>query len=500
MLELNSPWVGLLSGVTIAVVYYAFQPSPNLPPGPPPKLISGNVHQLSPVEPWKLYKSRSDAFKSPIVSFRVFSRRIIVLNTIKSTLDVLETRSSIYADRPTLWMIGELVGRKLSVFAMSSKNPRLKTYRKLLHASLNPRATESYLDEIERERNTLVEGLEEKPGEFVSHIRRNAGAVILNIAYGWTVTSNDDYFVNLMEESFALSSAVSRPGRWLVDVFPILRFVPSWFPGASFKRLAKEYSAQMSRVDMIPHGWAKEQIESGNYKHSFSSQHLLPEDGHTITDEEEDTIKWCSAALYAGGADTTVSALTSFILLMMLHPQIQHRAQQEIDTVVGRGRLPTYADQPNLPFVSAVLKEVLRYAPVARIGLPHRSEQDDSYLGYHIPEGATVFGNIWACTRDPEVYSNPETFDPDRFLDPRNEMDPRKIVFGFGRRVCPGAHFAEVSLFMNVSAILATFDILKPEGAGDIDVEYTSGVTSHPKPFECRIVRRTIANTGGADV
>lgn len=124
--------------------------------------------------------------------------------------------------------------------------------------------------------------------------------------------------------------------------------------------------------------------ESGNYVESFTSQHLRPDDGHEMDAEEEDIIKWCSAALYVGGADTvsivvtfasvililfkTVSTLTSFVLLMALHPDIQRRAQAEIDEVVGKDRLPTIADQVCLPYVSAVLKEVLRFAPVAPLG------------------------------------------------------------------------------------------------------------------------------------
>jgi hypothetical protein len=111
---------------------------------------------------------------------------------------------------------------------------------------------------------------------------------------------------------------------------------------------------------------------------------LRPGDGHQIDAETEDIIKWCSAALYAGGADTvgikvlfafstlisfqTASALASFVLLMALHPGIQRRAQAEIDEVVGTHSLPTLTDQESLPYISAVIKEVLRFAPVAPLG------------------------------------------------------------------------------------------------------------------------------------
>lgn len=93
---------------------------------------------------------------------------------------------------------------------------------------------------------------------------RNAGAVILKVAYGWTVASDDDYFVNLMKKSFALHAEVSGTGRWLVDIFPWLRFTPAWVPGAGFKRIASQYAEQMGLVDLIPFNWAKDQIVSNN--------------------------------------------------------------------------------------------------------------------------------------------------------------------------------------------------------------------------------------------
>ncbi|KAK0191703.1 cytochrome P450 [Armillaria mellea] len=171
---------------------------------------------------------------------------------------------------------------------------------------------------------------------------------------------------------------------------------------------------------------------------------------------------------------------------------VQNAAQNEIDTVLGNQCLPNLGDQRSLPYISALFKEVLRYSPAARLGLPHRVTEEDNYGGYRIPKNSTVMANIWAICRDPSVYPDPDTFDPNRFLS-RDEMDPRKLAFGFGRRVCPGAVFAEASLFLNIANILACFDILKPldtkTGKEYLPViTYTVGITSHPSPFKCQIV------------
>ena len=80
---------------------------------------------------------------------------------------------------------------------------------------------------------------------------------------------------------------------------------------------------------------------------------------------------------------------------MTLFPSAQRQAQEEIDRVVGPDRLPTLADRDSLPYIEAMVKEVLRWHPVAPMSLPHTSTDDDEYNGYHIPKGSMVFANVW---------------------------------------------------------------------------------------------------------
>jgi cytochrome P450 len=80
---------------------------------------------------------------------------------------------------------------------------------------------------------------------------------------------------------------------------------------------------------------------------------------------------------------------------MALFPDVQRKAQEEIAHVVGQNRLPTVADRANLPYINAVVKEVLRWHPVAPMGLPHMSTSDDTYDNYFIPKGSIILCNIW---------------------------------------------------------------------------------------------------------
>ncbi|KAJ7574455.1 cytochrome P450 [Mycena floridula] len=480
----------LVSSLLAASVFVLFRRSRfRLPPGMRPKLLEGNLHQISPTQPWQTFLHWSQELASPVISYRIFTRRTIVLNTVEAVSDLLNLRSGLYSARPLQIMHDELVGRKLSLFSISHTELRFKKYRKLVQSGLNPRAVHTYSYILEQELGILLQSLSESPDRFVSHLRRNAGGIILAVTYGWSVKSDHDSLVELFQDAIAIQSETTAPGRWLVDSFPLLRFVPQWFPGGSFKRSAARYRERFSQIQDKPFYWAKEQIASGNFIESFTSRQLCEPNP-----EEEEVIKWASSALYAGGADTGVAALSSFILFMVLHPEIQHKIQLELDSQCS-GRLPTVDDLGNLSYLLAVVKETLRFAPVAPLGLPHQLIEDDEYLGFYLPEGCTVLANIWALMRDPAVYPDAELFIPDRFIAPNDQMDPRNLAFGFGLRRCPGLHLAETSLLLNAAGILAAFTIAKPLDEHGVEYEpkmdfFVRAVVNHPKPFKCRFIPR----------
>jgi cytochrome P450 len=150
-------------------------------------------------------------------------------------------------------------------------------------------------------------------------------------------------------------------------------------------------------------------------------------------------------------------------LAMLAYPETQARAHAELDAVVGRGRLPTFADYPHLRYIRAMVKELLRWRPIAPLALPHRSTEDDWYEGMFIPKGTICIANVWHINHDPEIYGeNAAHFDPARYLDANGELVPGPsgtkeeghVSYGFGRRECPGRHVANNSLFINIAIVL----------------------------------------------
>jgi hypothetical protein len=160
----------------------------------------------------------------------------------------------------------------------------------------------------------------------------------------------------------------------------------------------------------------------------------------------------------AAGFETISTTLKWWTLAMVTFPKVQRRAQAELDTVVGRARLPTFANAPRPPYVRAVIKEALRWRPAVERGEPHKAVEDDRHEGMSIPKGATGMANRWHCSHDRAIFGeDADNFKPERHLDikkeevlpgPRETNGEGHAVFGFGRQIYVGKHLANDSLFL----------------------------------------------------
>jgi cytochrome P450 len=161
-----------------------------------------------------------------------------------------------------------------------------------------------------------------------------------------------------------------------------------------------------------------------------------------------------------------------WMLAMVTHPEVQKRAQAEIDAVVGRDRVPTFSDMADLPYIRAMVKEALRWRPVDPFGLPHHTIEDDWYKGMFIPKNSIIIANVWELNHNPELHgNNVMAFDPSRFIDKDGNVTSEEGhgTYGFGRRVCVGRHVADQALFINMATLLWGMNI--EAGEGLIDVE-----------------------------
>ncbi|KAG6829235.1 hypothetical protein H0H92_005237 [Tricholoma furcatifolium] len=325
----------------------------------------------------------------------------------------------------------------------------------------------------------------QSPDLFVQHFKRFAAATIFPITYGHNITSIDDMFIRLAERAATLTVESGTPAASLVDFIPVLRHIPTWAPFSGFKLKALETRAAVEDMMNIPFDMVKKQMRSGQARPCFTSTLLEmycdPRKTESNIEDEKD-IRGAAGTLYAAAEDTTVAVMQTFILAMTRYPKVFLKAQGEMDRVIGNGRLPTHDDRGLLPYLDCVLNEVLRWNPPVPLGMPHRVMKDDSYQGYHIPEGTTVLVNIFRVRDGWTIPSailhdceRPEEFIPERYIMEGNTLpNPREVVFGFGRR-----HFAESSVWVMMANIVATLDIGRsPEDEGEgrlSQPEFTNG-------------------------
>ncbi|KAI0643941.1 CyP450 monooxygenase [Trametes meyenii] len=399
-----------------------------------------------------------------VVYLSAFGQSMLVLGTHEAAIELLEKRSAKYADKVHSTM-AKLTGWDWALPIMTY-GPWWRKSRKAFHEFYNPAVIEKYRPiQLETARRFLLRLLKD-PQHFPEHVRYGFGASIIRVAYGIDIDAESTPYLSIASETMATFAATFVPGKYLVETFPILRFLPPWFPGAQFRRDSEKWRPVVQRLRDVPWNATTKAAREGVARPSIATtmvERLAGFKEDEALAEESLLAQDTAATGYAGGSDTSYATMMTFFLAMAKHPSAQRRAQAELDAVVGAHRLPDFSDLPALPYVAALVKECMRWRVVLPLGIMHRAMEEDEFRGYRIPKGTLVIPNVWAYTRDARHYPDPEEFRPERYLrdgklDP-DVLDPRDVIFGFGRRACPGRDFAEATFFTLMASVLHVFDI-----------------------------------------
>ncbi|KAJ7367004.1 cytochrome P450 [Mycena albidolilacea] len=465
------------------------------PPGPKPRFITGNLHEIPAESAWITYTEWGKQY-GDIVHAQAFGNHILILNSVKVAMELLEKRARIYSDRPALPMI-PLTGLEFNL-AVMPHGEKWRQYRRLFHQHFRRDAIAAYHPIQLRKIHNLLRDLLATPESFVEHAKTLAAAVIMATIYGYDIEPKNDRFVYLAEEGIKRFAEVMLPGSFgAVNTFPFLRHLPSWFPGCGFHQYARDASKLLDEMKNAPFDFVRQSMRDGVDRLSVLSKLLQHNDTHGGSKELEQSFKDVTAVAYAAAADTTSATIVVFIMAMALYPEVARKAQDEIDAVVGCGCLPEFEHKSQLPYCEALVREVFRWRPIVPMGVPHSTTEDDIYEGYFIPKGTVVLSNIWAMVHDESMYPNSDQFNPERFLNADGQLnaDDHILGFGFGRRVCAGRHAADATVWGAVVSILSTFNIAKAKDETgkeiEIKIEFTGDLVSHPKPFKCVITPRS---------
>ncbi|KAG0694288.1 cytochrome P450 [Suillus ampliporus] len=420
----------------------------------------------------------------PVITIRSGFENIVVIGRYKAAVEIMENQGKFTADRPRRVAAGEIFSGGSSL-VFTPFGERFRRMRRALHAHLQPKAAEAYQPlQMSHAKNIILNILDD-PYNFQNHVTTFSATTIMKVAYGKnTPTSATDPDVIEMNKVIRMTGAVLRPGAYLADTIPWLKYLP-WY-GRDLKRGAvrrhKISTGYLNRV--------KEQMKSDVDIGPSFAKHML-ESRHTYGLSEDD-IASLAGGFFGAGTTTTFVAICTVFMAAACFPEEQAKVQAELDAVVGRHRVPTFTDQKSLPCLQAFISEALRWRLASPIGMAHRTTKEVIWENYCIPAGTTVFGSPWAISRDPEIYPEPHAFKPQRWIDDQGRLrnDAKFFVYGFGRRVCPGQHVANRSIFISTLLILWAFRLtLDPTKPLD-DMGYMNGdIEKRPCAieFEARI-------------
>ncbi|RDB17750.1 hypothetical protein Hypma_001131 [Hypsizygus marmoreus] len=474
-----------LCGIGWILLYHVLKTKSNnsaYAPGPKPHPFVGHTFQVPATKIWRYFEKLS-FIHGPIVRLSLAGDEILVLNDPADAEELLNRRSNNYSSRKPLIYAGKYQSHNKRLVLLPYGN-ELKKQRAAFYQMLQPKVIGSYERMQELESTKLLFDMLARPAESNMNTKRYAASLVFTLSYGKRLAEDDKDLTDVLNilDNFI---ADCYPGAHLVDTFPILdqilpSFLAPWRAAAS-----KKHEAEM-----------KAHLEC------FAAR--LWEQQEKL-DLDLVTLSYVAGSAFEAGTGTTAGSFLWFFMAMILFPDSLHKAQAEIDALLGADgeTMPTFEHLEQLPYCVALTKEVFRWMPAAPGGFPHYSDAEDEYKGYTIPANTMVIPCIWSMQHNADKFPDPLAFNPERFL---QEMQPGHdlftdghFAFGFGRRICPGRYLGARSVWIGITRLLWAFMIGPAfDGAGHpipVDPDHcTSGITSEPDPFPVSIIPRSEAH------
>ncbi|KAH7053207.1 cytochrome P450 [Macrophomina phaseolina] len=469
------------------------------PPGPPTRPFYGNLKEISTLRPHLTYAAWSQTY-GPIYTIMRGPDPWLVINSAATAHDIFNKQGQVTAGRPNMRLD---IACRGGYAPAAQSGASWRAARKMWHAVLNVGASRAYLPYQELEAEKLVVDVCEDGDAWRTHVERFSNSVAMTMTNGRrTPAAGDPRVREVMDDLWEISVCALR-WAWLDGVaIAWSRWVPAWMvPG---RREAKGFTERHEK--MLWRLWnsafkSPEGAEVVLPSFNKAVQEKLRAGYQGITEREGTEV---THSLLQAATDTTASTLNIWVAAMAMFPEVQKKAQEEIDRVVGPNRLPSESDAANLPYTRQCIQELQRWISVAPLALPHATTAPMQIGEYHIPAGTGLILNTHAIHRDPVAYPEPREFRPERWegklqmVTSDEQVGARTELFSFGagRRICPGQHLAERNLFYVCSHLLWAVDIRKKKDAAGKDIEIDMddvrpGLVNTMNPFEADVKPRS---------
>ncbi|GLJ47684.1 hypothetical protein SUGI_1007070 [Cryptomeria japonica] len=449
-----------------------------LPPGPFPWPIIGNLNQLKKLPHRDLHELGKKY--GPIMFLKLGSVPTVVVSSSAMAKEFLKTHDVVFASRPVT-AAGKYIGYNFKDLILAPYGPYWRHMRKLCVVELlNGKRIESFRCVREEEMILAVRSVWEMSGQGRTPVNLTnmfssfAQAVMWRILSSTQISFHGEEINNIFKELAATVGAAN-----------IGDFIP-YLDSLDLQGVKRRMKNIHNSIDQMIRKVLEEHRQSRRKFHKEREQQLGTKDIIDVllemesfdgTEITEENIKAIVFDIFVAGIETTSTTLAWAMSAILKSPVVAKKMQEEIESVVGKERTVSESDLAGMEYVQCVVKETLRLYPVVPLLLPHESTQNCTVGGYFIPEKTRLIINAWAIGRDPSLWEDPLAFRPERFMGKNVDIVRDKnffdmLPFGAGRRGCPGAGMAIVTINLVLAQLIHCFEW---NVEGDLDMTEVFG-------------------------
>uniref|UniRef100_A0A8C3PS48 Cytochrome P450 n=1 Tax=Calidris pygmaea TaxID=425635 RepID=A0A8C3PS48_9CHAR len=483
----------LLLSAALYVLKVFKQSALNLPPGPFPLPIIGNLHLLDFRRQDKSLMKISEKY-GPVFTVHLGFQRVVVLTGYEAVKDALLNTAEVFVDRPAIPIFYHIQHGNGVFF---SSQELWKTTRRFTIATMRDLGMGKHLGEerMLEELHFLTESIKSFKGgpfklQFLSMAPTNITCAIL---FGKRFDYEDPTFLMLLRLIDEVIRLLGSPFLHLFNFYPFLGFLLK--PHKTILKNIEEMCVVLKKCIQE----SKECLNKDNLKSYIDALVFKQEEQNESNTLFHDANVLASALdLLMAGSETTSTTLQWAILLLMKHPEIQKKVHAEIERVLGPDRLPTFEDRKKMPFTNAVIHEVQRFVTLLP-HVPRCTSADTHFKGYFIPKGTMVIPLLTSVLLDKTQWETPDEFNPNHFLDADGNFVKKAafLPFSIGRRNCIGEGLATMELFIFFTGLIQKFTFQPPAGVKESELDTTAeaGFTMRPHPqCACAVLRQQALN------
>ncbi|KAK7508552.1 hypothetical protein BaRGS_00000118 [Batillaria attramentaria] len=487
----------LCIGATVCLVgRYLLKKRYRLPPGPSALPLIGNLPTIAyGKDPLYITLSRLTEKYGPAITVYFGPVPCVMLNRADVVTEALVQRGGDFSGRPFLYSLG-IMSNGFRNILFSSDSRAWKIHRKIAVQALRHYMSGPRMEEVLH--NVVSKAIDKMAAERGPLDPHSLTMILMFVMIDMFCFAGnkelDDPKLEQLRDMFEKLTTEAGNG-FLEDIIPPLRYFPT-----------KKFRKFVDRLNQFS-AYIYEQIDQ--HRRTFSRDNMrditdsiLLAQMEAEQEEESDDIQFFTnihvgqtvADLFGGGVDTSRMTLDWGLYYLASFPEVQKRMQAELDAVTG-SRLPGCADRTKLPYTEATLYEILRLGSVTPLSVPHRTLSDTSVGGYEVPKDTMVMINLWALSRDPKHWDQPDAFRPERFLDSEGKLIPRPesfMPFSVGRRSCLGEIVAKPELLLIFACIVKRLTLsLAPGFVFDSKPLNTSMIMHLPQPYKMVVSERS---------